>query len=51
MKDWVFNGDVLDEMIRRIPHAEVNRLENVGHYVMEEGREQVVELVQDFVGR
>lgn len=49
MKDWVFTPEILAEMEKRIPHASVHKLENVGHYVMEEGRDEVIKLVGDFL--
>lgn len=49
MKDWVFTPAVLDEMRRLIPHASVHTLDNVGHYVMEEGRDEVIRQVEGFL--
>ncbi|MEE2643262.1 MAG: alpha/beta fold hydrolase [Planctomycetota bacterium] len=49
MKDWVFTGEVLAEMEKRIPHASVHRIENAGHYVMEEAREEVIEQIGSFL--
>lgn len=49
MKDWVFTGDVLEEMEKRIPHANVHRIESAGHYVLEEAREEVIDQIGDFL--
>lgn len=49
MKDWVFTPAILTEMEKRLPNATVHRLENVGHYVMEEGRDEVIKLVGEFL--
>lgn len=49
MKDWVFTGEVLEEMHRRIPHATVHRIENAGHYVLEEARSEVIDQIGEFI--
>lgn len=51
MKDWVFTPDVLVEMEKRIPTAEVHRIENAGHYVLEEAREEVIEQIGSFINK
>lgn len=49
MQDWVFTGEVLDEMTRLIPHASVHRIESAGHYVLEEAREEVIDQIGNFI--
>ncbi len=49
MKDFVFDAHFLAEWERRFPRAQVHRFEDAGHYVLEEAREQIVPLVQDFL--
>jgi len=49
MRDWCFRPECLDRLLNSFPDAEVHRLEEVGHYVVEEGREQVLPLVQNFL--
>lgn len=51
MQDWVFTGKVLTEMEKRIPHAEVHRIENAGHYVLEEAREEVIDQIRSFLNK
>ena len=49
MQDWVFTGNVLKEMEKRIPHASVHRIENAGHYVLEEARDEVIDQIGSFL--
>jgi haloalkane dehalogenase len=48
--DPVFDLDFLGEWERRLPGAEVHRLD-AGHYVLEDAGQQVVALVEDFLAR
>lgn len=50
MKDFVFDHVFLDEWIRRFPDAEVHRFEDAGHYVLEDATQEIVPLVQRFLG-
>ena len=36
MKDFVFDGDFLARLEQRLPHAEVHRFPDAGHYVLED---------------
>ncbi len=45
MKDWCFRPECLVRLQRLFPQARVRRLEDVGHYVMEEAAEEVLEEV------
>lgn len=49
MQDWVFTGQVLDEMHKRIPHAQVHRIDRAGHYVLEEAPQEVTEHIRSFI--
>ena len=40
---------VLKEMEKRIPHASVHRIENAGHYVLEEARDEVIDQIGSFL--
>jgi cis-3-alkyl-4-acyloxetan-2-one decarboxylase len=51
MKDWCFRPECLDRLLTHIPAAEVKRLNNAGHYVIEDEPEQVVASVGDFLTR
>jgi haloalkane dehalogenase len=50
-RDFVFDHHFLDEWMRRFPKAEVHRLPDAGHYVLEDAIEQIVPLVRDFLQR
>ena len=43
MKDWCFRPECLQRFERLLPQAKVRRLEDVGHYVMEEAAAEVIE--------
>lgn len=49
MRDWCFTPWYLDRFLEFFPAAEVHRLEDAGHYVMEDAHEQVVPLVERFL--
>jgi len=49
MKDWCFTPRCLDLLLEIFPHADVTRLEDVGHYVMGEDPDRVVRLVSEFL--
>jgi haloalkane dehalogenase len=51
MRDWCFTPWFLERFVEFFPQAEVHRLTDVGHYVMEEAPERVVEIVQAFLAR
>jgi haloalkane dehalogenase len=50
-KDFVFSLQFLEEWRKRLPHAEVHRFPEAGHYVLEDEREAVVSLVQAFFAK
>jgi haloalkane dehalogenase len=51
MRDWCFKPLCLERLLRLFPDAEVHRLEDAGHYVVQDGHEQIVPLVDDFLTR
>jgi len=51
MKDFVFDRYFLEEFERRMPHAEVHRFEDCGHYILEDAADELVPLIQQFVSR
>jgi pimeloyl-ACP methyl ester carboxylesterase len=51
MKDFVFDRHFLDEWERRMPHAEVHRFADCGHYILEDAADEVVPLVAGFVNK
>ncbi len=42
MQDWCFRPECLDRLEHLFPQAKTRRLEDVGHYVMEEAAEEVI---------
>lgn len=51
MRDWCFTPWFLERFLTYFPQAEVHRLADAGHYLMEDAPEQVVPIVQRFVRR
>lgn len=49
MRDFVFDHHFLEEWERRMPHAEVHRFADAGHYVLEDVPEAIVSLVRRFL--
>ncbi len=49
MKDWCFTPAFLDRFIEFFPEAEVHRLDDAGHYVVEDAHERIVPLLRDFL--
>jgi haloalkane dehalogenase len=49
MKDWCFRPECLDRFLRAWPDAHVQRLDDVGHYVMEEAPQEVVDQVRQLL--
>tara|TARA_B110000046_G_C12971821_1_gene389263 strand:- start:237 stop:1115 length:879 start_codon:yes stop_codon:yes gene_type:complete len=49
LKDIVFDKHVLDKWTEYYPHAEVNRFEDCGHYILEDAPEEVSKLIVDFL--
>jgi haloalkane dehalogenase len=51
MKDWCFRPDCLDRLANLFPSAEVHRLGDAGHYVIEDAHERIIPLMDDFLRR
>jgi pimeloyl-ACP methyl ester carboxylesterase len=51
MRDWCFRPECLERFLKIFPDAEVHRLEDAGHYVVEDAHERIVPLVSDFLTR
>jgi len=49
MRDWCFTPACLDRFLDLFPDAEVYRLEDAGHYVIEDAHEEIVPLVERFL--
>ena len=51
MRDWCFRPECLDRFIKHWPAAEVHRLADCGHYVVEDAHERIVSMMQAFLER
>lgn len=51
LKDFVFDRHFLERWEGHFPHAEVHRFEDCGHYILEDGKDEVIPLVQGFLAR
>jgi pimeloyl-ACP methyl ester carboxylesterase len=51
MKDWCFTPWFLERFLEFVPEAEVHRLADAGHYVIEDAHERIVPLVAEFLAR
>ncbi|NOY42563.1 MAG: alpha/beta fold hydrolase [Planctomycetes bacterium] len=51
MRDWCFTPECLDKFCSYWPQAEVHRLEDVGHWVVEDAPDQVETLLSDWLAR
>lgn len=49
MRDWCFQPSCLDRLVE--PNAEVERFDDIGHWVTEEARQRVHDSVSDFLER
>jgi len=49
MKDWCFRPECLDRFVRHWPDAEVVKLPDVGHYVIEDAPEATLQAIEEFV--
>jgi haloalkane dehalogenase len=50
MQDWCFKPQFLERFLDFFPKAEVHRLQDAGHYVVEDAYEEIVPLVDRFIG-
>jgi haloalkane dehalogenase len=49
MRDWCFTPHFLERFLEFFPHAQVHRLADAGHYVIEDAHERIVPLVEQFL--
>lgn len=49
MQDWCFKPQFLERFLDFFPKAEVHRLADAGHYVVEDAYEQIVPLIDQFI--
>jgi haloalkane dehalogenase len=50
-KDFVFDRTFLAEWKRRFPKAEVHSYPDAGHYILEDMKDEVIPLIEDFLAR
>lgn len=48
-KDWCFNDHFLAGWLQRFPHAQVRRIDDAGHYVLEDAHATIVPAVERFL--
>ncbi len=51
MRDWCFRPECLERLLKSFPDAEVHRLDQAGHYVIEDDPQRVTGLIQDFLAK
>jgi cis-3-alkyl-4-acyloxetan-2-one decarboxylase len=49
MRDWCFRPDCLDRFLAAWPRAEAHRLEDAGHWVVEDAPDESLDLVERFL--
>mgnify|MGYP002630544219 CR=1 FL=1 len=49
MRDFVFDRHFLERWLEYLPHAQVHRFEDAGHYVLEDACESICTLVAEFL--
>ena len=51
MKDWCFKPVCLDRLHKHFPKAEVHRINDAGHYVVEDAHERILPMMKTFLER
>lgn len=51
MQDWCFTPEFLKEFEQRFPQADVTRFEDAGHYLFEDAREELPNIIREFLRR
>jgi pimeloyl-ACP methyl ester carboxylesterase len=51
MRDWCFRPDCLERFLEAWPQAEVHRLADVGHWVVEDAPDESQAIVEEFLAR
>jgi len=49
LKDFVFDRHFLEEWQRRFPTAEVHTFADCGHYILEDAKEEVIPIIEQFL--
>jgi pimeloyl-ACP methyl ester carboxylesterase len=50
LKDFVFDKHFLDLWKEKMPHAQVNKFADCGHYILEDASAEVIALIEKFMG-
>ncbi len=50
LRDFVFDKHFLQEWQSRFPRAEVHRFEDAGHYILEDAADDIIPLINKFIG-
>lgn len=50
-QDWCFTTEFLAEWQQRFPNADIHRIPNAGHYVVEDAHEQIIPWMREFLAR
>ena len=49
MRDWCFRESCLEQLQQLFPQGQVHRLDDAGHYVVQDAHERIVPVVTDFL--
>jgi cis-3-alkyl-4-acyloxetan-2-one decarboxylase len=49
MRDWCFRPSCLERLRQHWPDAEIHRLDDCGHYVVEDAHERIAPLIREFL--
>lgn len=50
LKDFVFDKHFLDIWKQKMPHAQINEFDDCGHYILEDASDEVIPLIEQFIG-
>ena len=51
MRDWCFRESCLEQLRQLLPQSEVHRLDDAGHYVVQDAHERIVPIVSEFLSQ
>ena len=51
MRDWCFHAGILKKWQSILPDVPVHRLENAGHYLIEDAPDEVISRIKGFIGQ
>jgi pimeloyl-ACP methyl ester carboxylesterase len=50
MRDWCFRPECLERIADRLPQSRISRIEDAGHYLLEDAGDEVLAVVREFLG-